>query len=236
MAMTASIAVSPQQCEEVGAEHGKELEPAGLRVHRLEEARVPRLEGVAEPPLHPVERRRGPLLPLLRLFPARRRRGGGEAHVLAHEVADARAGHVVLGGEGAEDLAAAAMVEGAVPVGEAVERRGGRGGGRGGRVEPVADGGGGVGVGGRRRGRLRGRGGERVRMHAGAEEDGERLRGVAPGHVTVQGNRRRLGAEAAFGRGQGQLGGRFGSAVRCQPSSTLCLPSKQRSVWTLYMV
>jgi hypothetical protein len=119
MVTTVLIAVSPQQREEVDAEHGEELEPARLRVHRLEESRVPGLERVAEPPLHPVQRRRGALLPLLRprLVPALRRRGGGEAHVLAHEVADARAQHVIIGGEAAEDLAVATAVEGAVPVG-----------------------------------------------------------------------------------------------------------------------
>jgi hypothetical protein len=98
-------------------------------------------------------------------------------------------GHVVVGGEGAEELTSPAAVEGAVPIGESVERRGGWGGGGGSGMEPVENGsrgrGGGVGVTGRRRrGHLRRRrGGDGVRMHAGAEEDGERLRGVVPGHV-----------------------------------------------------
>ena len=72
-------------------------------------------------------------------------------------------------------------------------------------MEPVADGsrgwGGGVGVSGRRsRGQLRRRGGEGVRVHAGAEEDGERLRGVVPGHVTPSGSPPVTRPEAKAGR------------------------------------
>lgn len=183
--------ISPKQGEEIGAEHGEELESAWLSVHGLEEPGVPGPECVPEPPLHPVQRRRGALLPLLRLhaIPTRRLRGG-DAHVLSHEIPDTRAGHIVVDGEGTEDLPAPDEVEGAVPIGEAVERRGGRGGGGGRRVQPVADGsherGGGVGVRKRQSGRLRlrRRGGDGIGLHAGAEEDGERLRYVVSCHVT----------------------------------------------------
>jgi hypothetical protein len=56
-----------------------------------------------------------------------------------------------------DNLAAAPMVEGAVPVGEAVECRGRRGGSRGRCMELVVDGGGRIKVGGQRRRRLRAR-------------------------------------------------------------------------------
>lgn len=72
-------------------------------------------------------------------------------------------------------------------------------------MEPVADEshgrGGGVGV----RGRRRRRGGDGVGLHAGAEEDGERLRYVLSCHVTRPSVV--VAGEAAEGRRQGRGAG-----------------------------
>lgn len=59
----------------------------------------------------PMWHRRPPssLYPPRLLFPTLP--DGGDAHVLPHEVADLRAGHVIVCGEGSEDLVAAAFLE-----------------------------------------------------------------------------------------------------------------------------
>lgn len=90
-------------------------------------------------------------------------------------------------------------------------------------MEPVADGshkrGGGVGVRGRRRRGRRRRGGDGIGLHAGAEDDGERLRYVVSCHVTRPWSSlaRRLKAGAREGGGAGGCVFASGAAVpRCQ--------------------